>query len=223
MGCGDGLFCSILFSCPVEVGVDISCDELRGAMRKGVYKDIVAGDLSMLPFKSETFNTAICNSVMEHVIDLEKALKEAYRILLPGGKLIITLPTENYKRFLFYPKLLRGLGLKNLAAQYKELVNTAFRHYHAYTSSHWVRVIENSGFKVLQTIQYLSENAMALNDFYLPFSLISLLNKKIFRRWIFCYLLRIPVAGLLELLFKRIYLDNDIKEGACILIEAQRV
>lgn len=177
----------------------------------------------MLPLKTESFNTIICNSVMEHVIDLKKALREAHRVLSPGGKFILTLPTENYEKFLFYPRILQGLGLKNLAGHYRKAVNKIFRHYHAYAIVRWINDLEDNGFKILKTIQYIPRKTMALIDFCLPFSSVSLLNKKIFRRWIFCPILRKYIAAYLMLFLKRTYLYNDSSEGACIFIEAIRL
>jgi SAM-dependent methyltransferase len=45
-----------------------------------------------LPFGSETFDTVLCTSVLEHVHDAEAAVSEIARILKPGGRLIITVP-----------------------------------------------------------------------------------------------------------------------------------
>lgn len=223
LGCGDGLFSSILFTTPPDVGIDISLDELLKSLEKKAYRNIINGNLSMLPLKAKSVNTIVCNSVMEHVMDLREALREAHRVLFPEGRFILTLPTENYVEFLFYPRVFQGLGLKKPAEYYRNLVNKIFKHYHAYTPAEWIKIIEESGFKVLKTIQYCPGKVMAVSDFYLPFSSIGLLNKKIFRRWILCTSLRKYIAGYLELLLRKSYIYEDSTEGACILIEAQRV
>jgi ubiquinone/menaquinone biosynthesis C-methylase UbiE len=220
LGCGDGIFSSILFSEPSELGIDISLNELMKASKKRTYRNIAAGDLSILPLKARSFNTIICNSVMEHVINLEEALKEACRVLSPGGKFILALPTENYDKFLFYPRILQGLGLKDAAKRYRKAVNKTFRHYHAYAPARWVRIIEDNGFKVTKTVHFCPEKVMTLSDFCLPFNSISLLNKKIFKRWVMCPFLRKYIAGYLELFLRKAYLCNDSNKGACILIEA---
>lgn len=45
-----------------------------------------------LPYKNESFNAIICISVLEHITQLEKSIKELYRILSSNGILIIGYP-----------------------------------------------------------------------------------------------------------------------------------
>lgn len=47
-------------------------------------------DIMELPFEDNTFDKITCVSVIEHVQDDRKALKELIRVLKPGGRLIIT-------------------------------------------------------------------------------------------------------------------------------------
>ena len=46
-----------------------------------------------LPFNDQTFETIICSEVLEHVSDVESALNEIDRLLKPGGKLLISVPS----------------------------------------------------------------------------------------------------------------------------------
>lgn len=223
LGCGDGLFSSILSAEPLDLGIDISFNELVSCSKKKTYRNILTGDLCRLPLKNESFNTIISNSVMEHVLDLKKALREAHRVLSRGGKFIFTIPTENYEKFLFYPGVLEGLGLKSLAQCYRRAVNKIFRHYHAYSPTHWIKLIEDSDFTILKTIPFCSKKVMTWSDFCLPFSFPSWLTKKIFKRWIFWPALRKYLADFLALPLRRTYLYNDSRLGACLLIEATRL
>ena len=45
-----------------------------------------------LPFKDATFDTVLSTEVWEHVEDADKAAAETFRVLRPGGRLIITVP-----------------------------------------------------------------------------------------------------------------------------------
>lgn len=47
-----------------------------------------------LPFENNHFDLIVCNTVIEHVSDIEKAVLEMYRILKPGG--FIYLEAPNY-------------------------------------------------------------------------------------------------------------------------------
>ena len=52
----------------------------------------VIGDCQALPFRGECFNTVIMGQVIEHIAAPFVALREARRVLYPGGILIITAP-----------------------------------------------------------------------------------------------------------------------------------
>ncbi|WP_348343980.1 class I SAM-dependent methyltransferase [Ignavibacterium sp.] len=49
-------------------------------------------DGKKFPFNAETFDSIICNQVLEHVFEPEDFLKEIFRVLKPHGKLLITVP-----------------------------------------------------------------------------------------------------------------------------------
>lgn len=47
----------------------------------GIYKKIVAGNATDLPFKDQTFKTVISNSTFEHISADKKAVSEVGRVL----------------------------------------------------------------------------------------------------------------------------------------------
>ena len=49
-----------------------------------------------IPFKNEYFSTIISCDVLEHIKDLDSAFREINRVLANDGKLIISLPSENF-------------------------------------------------------------------------------------------------------------------------------
>jgi len=49
----------------------------------------VAGDACALPFGGETFDAAVATQVYEYVQDVPAALGEAFRVLRPGGRLLV--------------------------------------------------------------------------------------------------------------------------------------
>ena len=49
----------------------------------------VAGDASALPYGEETFDAAVATQVYEYVQDMPAALGEAFRVLRPGGRLLV--------------------------------------------------------------------------------------------------------------------------------------
>ena len=54
----------------------------------------VKADICDLPFKNGSFDFILCNHVLEHIPDDEKAMQELYRILKPGGTAILQIPQE---------------------------------------------------------------------------------------------------------------------------------
>ncbi|HMQ34138.1 MAG TPA: class I SAM-dependent methyltransferase [Chloroflexaceae bacterium] len=78
----------------------------------------VHGDGQTLPFQSASFDTVLCNEVLEHVPEPARLLREAARVLRPGGVLLLTTPQtwglhhepHDFYRYTRY-------GLRHLAAQ----------------------------------------------------------------------------------------------------------
>jgi SAM-dependent methyltransferase len=52
----------------------------------------VAGSALLLPFKAASFDTVLCNEVLEHVPEPSTLMLEVARVLRPGGTLILTTP-----------------------------------------------------------------------------------------------------------------------------------
>jgi predicted SAM-dependent methyltransferase len=54
----------------------------------------VKADICDLPFKTNYFDTLICNHVLEHIKDDSKAMRELLRVLKPGGIAILQIPQD---------------------------------------------------------------------------------------------------------------------------------
>jgi SAM-dependent methyltransferase len=79
------------------VGVDIAAEAARKT--RAMDLDVCQiEDASSLPFADDTFDVAFCLEVMEHLFDPEAALREARRVIVPHGSLIITTPNVAYWR-----------------------------------------------------------------------------------------------------------------------------
>jgi SAM-dependent methyltransferase len=59
-----------------------------------VIDEILHEDSSCLSFSNESFDLILSLDVFEHVFDLEKAFKEAFRILKPKGRIIFSIPFD---------------------------------------------------------------------------------------------------------------------------------
>ena len=58
------------------------------------HPDVLA-DAMMLPLAGECFDTVLCTQVLEHVPEPMDVLREAWRVLRPGGHLVLTAPQYN--------------------------------------------------------------------------------------------------------------------------------
>lgn len=54
----------------------------------------VKADICALPFDDNSYDFIICNHVLEHIPNDQKAMEELYRVLAPGGTAIIQVPYD---------------------------------------------------------------------------------------------------------------------------------
>jgi ubiquinone/menaquinone biosynthesis C-methylase UbiE len=57
----------------------------------------VCADATRLPFDSDSFDAATMFDVLEHIPDDRRAIAEVFRVLKPGGYLLISTPNENWR------------------------------------------------------------------------------------------------------------------------------
>jgi SAM-dependent methyltransferase len=72
------------------VGVD---DQVENGIR-GRWKCVQADIRATLPLDSDQFDHVVMLAVLEHLVEPEPVLREAFRILAPGGSLILTWPSS---------------------------------------------------------------------------------------------------------------------------------
>ena len=77
------------------VGLDLAPEMLAQARHKLVAAGLAnvtfqVGDMEQLPFPDQSFDLALCASSLFFVPDMAAALREAWRVLVPGGRLGFT-------------------------------------------------------------------------------------------------------------------------------------
>ena len=88
MGCGAGLLAPHVAGLGYQlIGVDLTRSALVQAARHGV--TAVQGDVTALPVADGCADVVCAGEILEHVTDLPAALREACRVLRPGGILVI--------------------------------------------------------------------------------------------------------------------------------------
>lgn len=101
MPCGRGFYLNMFryaSKCKL-VGADLDWPVINKAQRNiGHLPDIMLNNANIyaLPYPDNTFDGVILSEVLEHVDHDVAALREAYRVLKPGGVVAITVPNANY-------------------------------------------------------------------------------------------------------------------------------
>jgi SAM-dependent methyltransferase len=86
-------------------GIDIAEDRAQIATSRGVR--VKTGDLgSRFPYYDASFDLVVSNQVIEHLADTDNFVREAYRVLKPGGRAVIS--TENLASWHNVASLLLG-------------------------------------------------------------------------------------------------------------------
>ncbi|MHB8512340.1 MAG: class I SAM-dependent methyltransferase [Actinomycetota bacterium] len=116
IGCGTGFFIINLWQAGLverAYATDISSGMVeacrRNAERVGL-KDLIgkAADAEGLPFDDESFDLVVGHAVLHHLPDVEGALKECFRVLRPGGRLVIAGEPTRFGFQLVYHVARRG-------------------------------------------------------------------------------------------------------------------
>jgi len=96
IGCGLGEYESAFSGRDFEmVGIDISKENLLKcpALQKASF---CCASAENLPFADGSFDAAIIIEVLEHVEDVDKTLKEMFRVLSRGGTVLLTVPNRGF-------------------------------------------------------------------------------------------------------------------------------
>jgi SAM-dependent methyltransferase len=129
VGCGTGANLLLLSKYGDAEGVDVSSDALSFCRERGLQK-VKQGTAEQLPYDDATFDLVTALDVVEHLDDDLAGLKEMRRVLRPGGRVLIFVPT-----FMF----LWGLQ------------DDVSNHRRRYRMSELRGVLEKAGFEVQRT------------------------------------------------------------------------
>ncbi|MFQ5932092.1 MAG: glycosyltransferase [Nitrospiraceae bacterium] len=133
-GCGSS---RIILDLPNAVGMDIAQSKLRWLL--GHRRRLVRARCEQLPFRDGSFNGVINSEVIEHVPDDACLLAETWRVLTPGGVLI--LGTPDYGRWLWW--VLEWIHGKVLPDGY------AHQHITRFTRRGLARRLQSIGYEIL--------------------------------------------------------------------------
>jgi 2-polyprenyl-3-methyl-5-hydroxy-6-metoxy-1,4-benzoquinol methylase len=183
IGCGRGGFSNYLANVEKAPDQVFACDYSHSALEIAQHKYAHSGitwkqqDIMAMNFPSESFDTAISCETIEHVPDPAKAISELYRVLKPGGRLLLTCPNyfnlfgiwciyrwaigkpyteggQPYVNYILMPKLyfwIRKSGFKMAKFTSAEIIIPARipRHFYHYGTPLLLRIFGHRTFYVL--------------------------------------------------------------------------
>lgn len=127
-GCGGGATMKSLGRYGRVLGMEISPQAAEYNREQG--RRVVLGSVEEMPFPDDSFDLVLALDVIEHVSDDLGALKELFRVLRPGGSLLVTVP-----------------ALRMLWSEH----DVANGHYRRYTSGELGRRAKTAGLEVVDT------------------------------------------------------------------------
>jgi SAM-dependent methyltransferase len=78
-------------------GFDYAREAVTAVQRRGFAK-VVRASITEIPYRSDTFDLAYSFEVIDEVSDSDQAIRELYRVLKPGGSLLLRLPAFDWLR-----------------------------------------------------------------------------------------------------------------------------
>ena len=151
LGCGNGSYTVELATRAASVyGVDILLPNLR-AFRVRIPRFQAAGE--NLPFASETFDAITMIEVLEHTRCDSNVLEECFRVLKPGGSLVLFVPNKLYP-FESHPCHVGNFSLGPNIPFVSWLPRSLRKHVcHAriYTRHELLTMTQRAGFQIQQT------------------------------------------------------------------------
>jgi SAM-dependent methyltransferase len=176
VGCGDGFWWTCLDRDGREVfGVDISAREVEQA--RSILDRVEQSDVSARPpFEGVRFGAIIGNCSLEHVPDVDGALRNLRAAATPGARLVLFVPTPTWaiqgRTQGFLMRHLPRLGMALAGA-----MNGFFQHWHVYDRRVWGSILEASGWSVEGVHGLGGARSEFLFRLFLPSGFVAFLGK----------------------------------------------
>ncbi len=169
-------------------GIDVDEDSLKVAQSRYPHINFSYSMLEDTKFDDEFFDVIIMNDVLEHTEDKIRTLSEMYRILKPGGKIIISTPHKgifafidpynyghNVRKYLpfLYKSLFKAVRkIKGIKSDEEGNPAHLDKHFH-YSESDYYNMLNRSSFRGKYKVERIYKSGLffevlALNiDFFL--------------------------------------------------------
>ena len=129
LACGEGYGSALLArKARSVVGIDIDEQTVKHAQRKYQHDNtrFIIGSVANIPILDFQFDAIVCFETVEHIRDHEELLREAKRLLAPGGFFVVSTPNKpEYRKV--EPSNQYHINELDLA-QFSKLLSKHFRH-----------------------------------------------------------------------------------------------
>lgn len=108
---------------------------------------LIDGDITVPTLPESSFDLILCSEVLEHMPDSQSALREMFRLLRPGGAVVLSTPQrysfiELAGKIVFLPGFIKLAGLI-----YREPILES-GHINTMTEAELTRQLKNAGFQI---------------------------------------------------------------------------
>lgn len=177
VGCGDGFWWTLRDRAGREVyGIDIAAREVEQAQAR--IRAALTDVSRERPFPEVRFAEIIGNCSLEHVRDIDSALRNLHRAAAPGARLLLFVPTPSWA----YQGLAQSWLLARaprLAMTVAGALNGFFQHWHLYDDKVWTRLLAHHGFRVRAVHGLGSARSEWMFRLFLPPAFLSFLFKQL--------------------------------------------
>jgi hydroxymethylpyrimidine/phosphomethylpyrimidine kinase len=159
IGVGSGLFASRL---GIKYGVEPAEGMAELARRRGL--EVKSGTAEDVPYPDGRFDTVLLSTILSYVKDPHKAVSEAFRILKPGGHVVVSFLTREGSYAMMYDlAYLRGRHDPQISPEYPYPVKF-IRGTHWRSTGEVTALLERAGFVELEYVQTLTTHPRYTND-----------------------------------------------------------
>jgi len=149
--CGRGFYLNMfrhVSNCAI-IGAELDWDVIQKAQRNVGHLNVPIHQarIEAMPYPDNTFDAVIFSEILEHIEDDAQALREAYRVLKPGGIVVVTVPHANYP-FWWDPINKTLETVFNTHIQNGPLAGLWANHVRLYTPTELSNVAQIAGFTI---------------------------------------------------------------------------
>ncbi len=107
-------------------------------------------DLRSVPLPDNSIDVAVCSEVLEHIPNEELAARELFRVMKPGGRILISMPNASS---LFYKRVRAKMPSDLLEADMDSLPYSEWekRRHISFSASNIRNIVKEAGFKIVRT------------------------------------------------------------------------